>query len=127
MRGDHLSVLLAVIVYSIVLYSLFFDRKVQKKSPEIYRRERVYRRAERAAARYATLPAVARETRRARIQSPAPVALPDFVQDVEAALVSLEYSKREARLAAKRASGDDFCTRLKNALAVVRTPARLTE
>jgi RuvA, C-terminal domain len=92
------------------------------RAEENYGRERRHRRAEIAAARYAALPPVIHQSCRARSQSPAPSALPDFVQDVEAALLNLEYSKKEAKQAVRRASGGDFSTRLKNALAVLRTP-----
>jgi hypothetical protein len=51
------SLLLSIIVYPIVVYAIFFDRKARKKSPEVYRRERAYHRAERAATCYAALPA----------------------------------------------------------------------
>jgi|HubBroStandDraft_2_1064218.scaffolds.fasta_scaffold99260_1 hypothetical protein len=123
--GDRLSVILAIIVYSIVVYAIFFDRKPRRKSPITYRRERAYRRAEKAAARHAALPVIvreARETRRARSQTPESIALPDFVQDVETALVNLEYSRKKAKQAAQRAAGDDFGTRLKTALETLRLP-----
>jgi hypothetical protein len=119
------SLLLGIAVFAIAFASLVDAPK--RKSPAVYRRERAFYRAERAAIRYAALPAVVRKTRRARSQSPAPVALPDFAQDVEAALLNLEYSKKEAKQAVRRASGDDFSARLKNALAVLRSLARLTE
>jgi hypothetical protein len=92
-----LNIILAIAVYCVVGYALFFNGKARRKSPEAYRRERAYRRAEKAAARYMALPAAVRQTRRARFERPAPVVIPDFVQDVEAALLNIEYSKKQAR------------------------------
>lgn len=114
-------------MYPIAVYAIFFDRKPRRKSPNFYRRERAYRHAEKVAARYAALPPVVHEARRAQSQSPVPATLPAFVQDVEAALINLEYSKKEAKQALQRAVGDDFGTRLKNALDILKLPdAELT-
>src|ERR1700691_3221123 len=122
-----------MIVYPIVVYAIFFDRKARKKSPELYRRERAYRRAERASAQYTALSVVvheAREMRRAPVRKPqaaVKVEVPAFLVDVESALINLQYKKKEAAQAAKRAAGDDFGTRLKNALELLRLPdAKLT-
>jgi hypothetical protein len=42
--------------------------------------------------------------------------LPAFMADVEGALINLQYTKKEAANAVKRASGDTFEARLKSAL-----------
>ena len=113
--------------------AIFFDRKARKTSREVYRRERAYRRVENAAARYAALPVTAREVRevrRAPVRKPqakVKVEVPAFLVDVESALINLQYKKKEAAQAAQRAAGDDFGTRLKNALELLRLPdAKLT-
>jgi len=120
-------------VYPIVVYAIFFDRKARKKSPETYRRERAYRHAERASAQYTALPVVvheAREIRRAPVRKPqaaVKVEVPSFLVDVQSALINLQYKKKEAVEATQRATGDDFATRLKNALNLLRLPdAKLT-
>ncbi|MGB8800685.1 MAG: RuvA C-terminal domain-containing protein [Candidatus Acidiferrales bacterium] len=123
-----MSFIFSIIVYPIVVYAIFFDRKARNKSPQVYRRERAYRRAEIAAARYAALPVVVREAREARsalvrkAQATVKVEVPAFLVDVESALINLQYKKKEAAQAAQRATGDDFGTRLKNALELLRSP-----
>ena len=131
-----MGVILAIIVYPIVVYAIFFDRKARKKSSETYRRERAYRHAEKAAAQYAALPVVVREARETRetrrvpvrkSQAAVKVEVPAFLVDVESALINLQYKKKDAAQAAQRATGDDFGTRLKNALEILRLPdAKLT-
>ena len=131
-----MSVIFAIIVYPIVVYAIFFDRKARKKSPETYRRERAYRHAKKAAAQYTALPVVVREARETRetrrvpvrkSQAAVKVEVPSFLVDVQSALINLQYKKKEAVEATQRATGDDFATRLKNALNLLRLPdAKLT-
>ena len=94
-----MSLILSLIIYPIVIYAIFFDKKARNKSPEDYRRGRAYRRAEIAAARYASLPVATRESRRAPVRKPeaeVKIEVPAFLVDVESALINLQYKKKEA-------------------------------
>jgi hypothetical protein len=94
-----------------------------------HRRARLMYQAAKRQAQHDRLPPATKEDRicRAPPRVATPVALPDFAQDVETALLNREYSKKEAKQAVQRATGDDFGTRLKNALEILRLPdAKLT-
>jgi hypothetical protein len=118
-----------LIVVALVLSVLMKDDGTAERAQR--RRARIMYQAAKRQAEYDRLPPATR-TARVRVappkmEVPAKSEAPAFLADVESTLLNLQYKKKEAAQAVQRATGDDFSTRLKNALELLRIPdAKLT-
>jgi hypothetical protein len=124
------------VIGSITAYGAWIDHCEKRDKPKRRRISRAQARQNKKWRRYAAaqreiLPATAslpfeKPARKARApRAPVRLEVPAFLVDTESALINLGYKRSEAKNAIERSSGDDFPTRLKRALEILRVPVQV--